>query len=277
MADSGLQFGPRLVSHPTGALRAVMLARPSRAIEDARPLPGEPNAILSRALAELDVFASTLRYFNCAVSLIDGLSRDPWACALADLAVIFENGAVMMRPSAMRRRSEIAVFVNELERRDIPIAGHIAAPALIGGSDVLMMGDCAFIGRSDRNNALGRTGFTQIAQAHGLRAVEVQLFEKNASLRAVAGAVASDTIVFAQGGLDPAAFEGFKTIAVEHEQSLGAGVLNLGEHHVLADIRFPRCSDRLRAAGTTVEAIDLYDYSRVGITPSMLVIDLKRI
>jgi hypothetical protein len=33
----------------------------------------------------------------------------------------------------------------------------------------------------------------------------------------------------------------------------------------------------LRKAGTTVEVIDLYDFARIGLTPSMLVADIKRV
>jgi hypothetical protein len=35
--------------------------------------------------------------------------------------------------------------------------------------------------------------------------------------------------------------------------------------------------DTLRKGGVVVEAIDLYDFGRIGISPSMMVLDLKRI
>jgi dimethylargininase len=161
--------------------------------------------------------------------------------------------------------------------RDIPIAGHIAAPGLIDGSDVLMAGNTAFIGVAKRNNALGRSGFAQIAKAHGFNVVEVRLAETVPSLRAVAGIVAADEVVLAPSDrVDHAAFSGFKVHVAARDDEFGAGVLNLGDRHVLADIRFPRVIDMLRKAGTTVEAIDLYDFARVGLTPSMLVADVKR-
>jgi dimethylargininase len=278
MQTANVSFGPRLIGKPTGALRAAVLVSPPKAIEEARPVPGEPNAFHPRAFAEQGILANTLRYFGCEVTLLDPHTNDPHASAVVDAAMLFENGAVMMRPSSMTRRPESAWLEGEFEKRDVPIAGHIAAPGLLDGSDVLMAGNTAFVGAGRRSNALGRAGFAQIAKAHGFSVVEVKLAQDVPSLRSVAGIVASDAVVLAQPDkLDHTAFDGFKISIADRGHDLGAGVLNLGDHHVLADVRFPRVIDMLRRSGVTVEAIDLYDFSRIGITPSMLVLDIKRV
>jgi|SRR5579884_1316439 len=278
MHTTNVSFGPRLIARPTGALRAAVLVAPSPAIEEARPLPGEPNAVHRRAAEQQNILIKTLAYFGCDATLLDAHTTDAYASAVVDATIVFENGAVMMRPSAMSRRPEVAWLENEFMRRDIPIAGHIAAPGLIDGSDVLMAGNTAFIGVTKRNNALGRSGFAQIAKAHGFDAIEVRVADTVASLRAVAGIVAADEVVLAPPELiDHAAFAGFKTYLTQRGDEVGAGVLNLGDRHVLADIRFPKIIDTLRRAGTTVEVIDLYDFARIGLTPSMLVADIKRV
>ncbi len=278
MHSTNVSFGPRLVAHPTGALRAAALVAPPPAIEEARPLPGEPSAIHGRAVAEQSILIKTLEYFGCEVTLLGAHTSDPYASAVVDATIVFENGAVMMRPSSMSRRPEVAWLESEFEKRDIPIAGHIAAPGLIDGSDVLMAGNTAFIGVTKRNNALGRAGFGQIARAHGFSVVEVRIADTAPSLRAVAGVVAADTVVLAPPNqIDHLAFKGFKIYAAPAGEELGCGVLNLGEHHVLADIRFPKVVDLLRKGGNVVEAIDLYDFGRIGLCPSVLVADLKRV
>ena len=273
-----VSYGPRLVAHPTGALRAAVLVAPAPSIENARPLHGELNAIYGRARAQQEILAKTLRYFGCDVTLIEGPSSNPYASAVVDAAVVFENGAVIMRPSSMTRRPESAWLEGEFVTRDIPIAGHISAPGLIDGSDVLLAGNVAFIGVSKQSNSLGRNGFAQIAKAHGFEVREVQLRDPSgAPLRAFAGALASDSVVLAPpASIDHAPFSDFKIFTAPLGHERGAGVLNLGEHHVLANVRYPAVIDVLRRGGITVEAIDLHDFGRVGIAPSMLVLDLKR-
>ena len=278
MHTSDVSFGPRLVADPTGALRAAVLVAPPEAIERARPLPGEPNAVHGRALAQHNVLIKTLEYFDCDVTRLEPHTNDPYASAVTDAAILFENGAVMMRPSSMARRPEVAWLENAFEQRDIPIAGHIAAPGLIDGTDVLMVGNTAFVAAGARSNAAGRGGFAQIAKAHGFDVVQVRLAHGVSALRAVAGVVANDAVALAPPQyLDHAPFAAFKTFVTQSDERLGAGVLNLGNHHVLADLRFPNVVSMLRKAGTVVEAIDLYDFARVGLTPSMLVADLKRV
>lgn len=272
-----IDFGPHLIASPTGALRRALVVMPTRAIEDARPLPGEPNAIESRARNELAVLAKTLRFFGCEVIELQSQSLDPLASSIVDAAIVFESGAAIMRPYAMKRRSEAAWIEHEFERIDVPIAGHIATPGLLNGSDIVFAGKRAFIGVSSRSNAFGRSGFAGIAQAHGFEAIEVELDPTVPSLRSVCGVLSATHVVLADERLDRAAFKDLSIIRVDRGDELGAGVLNIGERHVLADVRFPRVIDALRESGTRVEAIDLYDFGRIGLTPSVLVLDLKRV
>lgn len=278
MTTAHTSWGPRLVAHPTGALRTALLVTPPESIELARPLPGEPGAVLERARTQHEILIKTLRYFGCEVLVLEAHTRDPYASSIADAATVFENGAVILRPSSMTRRPESAWLEAQLHQLDVPIAGHISAPGLLDGSDVLMAGNTAFIGVAKRSNQLARSGFAQIAKAHGFAPVEVKLAPGVPSLRSVAGVVAADTLVVgAADSLDHAAFAGFKTLVTARGQELGAGVLNVGEHHVVADVRFREVNDMLRKAGIVVDALDLYDFTRIGIAPSMLVLDLKRL
>jgi N-dimethylarginine dimethylaminohydrolase len=277
MSGQAVHFGPHLIASASGALRRALIVMPSPAIENARPLPGEPNAVHSRARAELEVFAKTLRFLGCDVVELQSRSLDPLASSVADVAIVFESGAAIMRPSSPARRAEAAWIEEEFDQHDVPIAAHLSAPGLLDGSDVVLAGKTAFIGVSSRGNALGRDGFARIAQAHGFSPVEVRLAANVPSLRAVCGVLSEDALVIAPERLDRAAFADFKTVAVERGDEFGAGVLNVGHHHVIADVRFPRVIDALRESGTRVDAIDLYDFGRVGLSPSVLAIDLKRV
>lgn len=269
-------YGPRLVAHPTGALRSVAMVAPPVAIQNARPLEGELNAIHVRACAQQEVLIRTLRHFGCATTLLQAQTADPFASAIADTAIVFENGAAIMRPSAMTRRPESAWIEAQFALHDVPIAGHISAPGLLDGSDVLLVGETAFVARSPRSNALGRNGFAQIAQAHGFRVTEVTLTQNAPPLRAVAGALAHDTVAIAPRYVDAGAFAGFRTVSIEADER-GAGVLNVSDHHVIADMRYPRAAAAIRKAGIAVDAIDLHDFGRIGISPGMLAVDLKRV
>jgi N-dimethylarginine dimethylaminohydrolase len=260
-------------------LRAALLVAPAPAIATARPLQGEPSANYERAKLQLEILTKTLKFYGCEVTVLAPHGDEAFASAAGDVAVTFEDGVALMRPAALSRRPEIERMEHEFGRLDIPMAGHLVAPGVLGGNDVLLAGNTAFVAVSKRSNALGRAGFAQIARAHGFAPVEVRVSESVPALRAVASAVASDAVVLAAQHVDRAPFAkaGFKTIVLEHGEDLGAGVLAIGEHHVLADVRYSRSVNLLRRSGIHVEAIDLYDFGKIGITPAMLAIPLKRI
>jgi dimethylargininase len=276
MTERHVAFGPRLVSSPTGRLRAALLVRPSPNIENAAPLPGEPGTVYPRALEQHAVFCATLEYFGVEAIPVDPRGADPYEASAGDAAVAFEDGAVMMRLSALSRRAEVDRMEVEFARIDVPLAGHIDAPGLLDGTDVVLAGTTAFVGAGARGNELGRSGFEKIARSHGYRVVEVKLADGVPALRAVASAVAADTIVVGAGKADAAAFDGFKTILIDPAEAQAAGVLVLDDRHVLADIRYRTALTAMRRAGVTVEAIDLYEFGKLGMTPSMLTLALRR-
>jgi dimethylargininase len=276
MAQTQVKYGPRLVGHPTGTLRAALLVRPNPEIEAVRPLQGEPSAIYRRALDQHGILVEMLKYFGVEVTVIDPPDTAPFAPAAGDLAVCFENGAALMRPSSLDRHAEVDAIEKHFAHIDVPLAGHIAAPGLLDGSDVLLAGNTAFIGITKRSNAIGRQGFAQMARANGYTPVEVKVREDVRSLRTVANAVASDTIVVAADRLDETAFAGFKLIRLERGEEFGAGVFPLGERRVVANMRFRTSLDQLRKAGIAVESIDLYDFGKVGLVPANLILALKR-
>lgn len=271
-----IHFGPRLVGTPTGKLRAALLVRPSVSIEAAQPIAGEPGAVYSRALEQHEILRRTLAFFGVETIVLDSHSDDPFETAVADAAITFEDGAMIARPSAMSRRGEADRIAAEFAKIDVPVAGHVSAPGLFDGSDVVLVGKTAFVGSGARGNALGRSGFAGVAQAHGYAVIEVNLTPDAPPLRAIVGALASDTVVIAREFVDASAFVDFKTIVLERGEAMGAGVLCVGEHHVIADVRYRSALAQMRKAGIVVEGIDVYDFEKVGITPSMLALALKR-
>ena len=275
-AKHAVHFGPRLIGTPTGTLRAAVLVKPSRAIEKIKPRQGEPGAVAAWALEQHAILCKTLEYFGVETIVLPAHGDDGYETAAADAAVAFEDGAMVMRPSAMSRRAEADRMTAEFSRIDVPLAGHIAAPGLLDGGDVLLAGETAFVGSGNRGNALGRSGFSQVATAHGYRVVEVALAPGVPALRSVASAISKDTIVLAADKVDHTAFAGFKTIVLERGEDLGAGVLALGDHHVIADLRYRTALTTMRRAGLVVEGLDLYEFCKIGVTPSMLALALKR-
>lgn len=268
--------GSGLIGTPTGRLESAVLLRPNASIERATAIAGEPGTIYDRALEQHAVLCATMEFFGVETIVLDSRAGDPYETNVGNAAIAFADGVVLMRPAEMARRPEADRLQSELAILDVPIAGHITGPGLLDGNDLILAGETAFIGVGARGNESGRRGFAELARARGYRTVEVKLAPGVASLRTVAGAVAKDTIVVGGDKADVSAFAGFKTLVLARGEEAAAGVLCLGERHVIADVRYRTALGQMRRAGITVEAIDLYDFTKIGITPSMLALALKR-
>lgn len=276
MTHPVVDFGPRLIGTPTGTLRAAVVVRPSRSIERAATLNGEPGIVYTRALEQHATLVRTLRFFGVEVRVTEARGDDPYECAVADGAALFENGAVIARSTSMSRRAESERLAAEFAKIDVPIAGRITPPGLLDGSDVLIVDKTAFIGVGKRGNAIGRAGFAEIARAQGYSVVEVAMAPDVGSLRSVASALDGETLVVAPDKLDAEAFSGMRTIVLERGEELGAGIIGLGDRHVIASVRYRTALLALRRAGITVEGIDLYDFEKAGISASLLVLPVRR-
>ncbi len=269
-----------------GALRAVLLVPPTPALAAVRPVHGESNAIVERAREQFAVYKSRLAAAGVACSdLDDGIAAQPLC---ADLALVFAEGAFLMRPSDLRRRGEIVALEATLARAGVPVVGRIEAPGLLDGGDVVRAGDTLYVGVARQRraevgipafvhgNALGREQLAAYARTQQLRVVEVPINADVLRLRSVASLVDEETLVYAPGVLDGSVFRGLKLVEAPRGEDYGAGVLALGPGRVLANVRFRLTTPLLRKAKIAVESIDLWEFGKLGITPSLLALALNR-
>jgi len=282
------QLQAPFVRSDVGRLRAALVVKPSPALAGVQPTHGESHAIGERALEQFAVFTNRLAAHGVAATVLESSVAAPLAALSADAAVFFQDGAFLMRPSDPKRRSEIAAVEAALVAAQIPIVGRIVAPGLLDGADVLLAGDVAYIGvprmrRSEigipaavHGNVLGREQLAAYVATRNMRAIPVAINTDVRRLRAVASLVDAQTLLFAPGVIDGSAFTGLRLLEAPRGEDYGAGVLALGPGRVLANVRFRKTLPLLRKAKIAVDAIDLWEFGKIGATPSLLALALKR-
>jgi dimethylargininase len=269
-------------------LLGVVVVPPTQAIETVAPTHGEANAIAGRAAEQFDVFLGRLGAAGVKVVQVEPDPAAPLSWACADCAVLFEGGAFLMRPSDVRRRAEVAILEDVLDRANVPVVGRIEAPGLLDGGDVLLAPQTLYIAQSTarqgeigipaalHGNALGRAQLAEFARSRQLALVEVAVAGEVTRLRSVASFVDARTVLFAPGLVDASAFVGLETIEAPRGEDCGAGVLALGNRRVIANLRFRETIPLLRKAKIAVDAIDLWEFGKIGVTPATLALAIKR-
>jgi len=272
-------------------LAAALLLRPASGIESLPSLQSEPGAIYPRAIEQFDGLVTALKQCGVQSVVLDAPPDDGPAAAgvvAADLAVVLPKGAIVMRPSDPIVRAQVARVEAALEKAGVPVIGRIDAPGLLDGGDVLVGPDTLYVGvphdrasrtgiaRGPHGNEFGRRQLAAIAADAGLKVVEVGIASDVARLRAVAAFVDRATVVASPRIVDVAAFGSIECIDAPDGEEYGAGVLAVGPRRVLANVRFRLLFAALRRARVAVDAIDLWEFGKVGVTPSLLALALKR-
>jgi dimethylargininase len=271
------------VSHDAGALAGALVLRPGLAVERLTPIAGEPSPIADRAQAQHAVLVRTLRDRGVAVTELPSEPNAPSASLLADCAVLFSDGALVMRPAQVERRHEAAVIEAALGALGIPVVGRIEAPGLLDGGDVIVAGETVYVGvvrgpqgQRQRSNALGRAQLEAFAARTGRSVVEVPMAAGVPHLRNVFSVVGATTAIVASEQVDLSGVRGLTVVDVPRGEEFAAGVLPLGERRVLANLRFRESLAMMRKAKIAVEAIDLWEFGKAGAGVFSLVLAVKR-
>ncbi len=263
-------------------LTAVLVARPSAAVDQLLPIKGEPSPIASRAQEQHDILVRTLRDRGVTVHEMGHATESPTRSLVADCALLFPDGVVLARPSHIERRGEVAEVERHLVELGIPVVGRIEAPGLLDATDVAIAPGRVFVGvpRDNpglrrRSNALGRKQLEAIATQQGYAVVELPVASDVARLRDVFSVVGTELAIAAPDRVDVSAC-GLRVIEVPRGEELAAGVLTFGERRVVANLRFRQSIALMRQAKIGVEAIDLWEFGKAGFGPFALALPVKR-
>ena len=142
-------------------LRAALLVAPSASLAARRPLQSESNSIPERAEEQHALLAARLAAHGVGVRLLPE-SGAALGSLCADAAVMFPDGAFVLRPSELNRRGEVVTIEAALQSLGVPILARLASPGLLDGGDVMFSGDTVYLGvATSRASEIGLPGWSR--------------------------------------------------------------------------------------------------------------------
>lgn len=160
-------------------LRTVLVRRPDAAfaVSDPKRWGYSSTPDLRRAEAEHDALVSMLRESGVKVWYDESTQAGRAdAIFVHDPAIVTDRGAIILRMGKELRRGEEASMAANFEKRGIPIAGSLRAPATAEGGDLLWIRpDWLAVGQGFRTNGEGLRQLTDVLKASGVRTDPVPL------------------------------------------------------------------------------------------------------
>ena len=220
---------------------------------------------LARAPIDLDLaraqhaeYEWALVEAGCTVRRLHAGDGMPDSVFVEDIAVVFDELAVVTRPGAVSRRAEVPAVADALARyRDVK---YIDAPGTLDGGDVLVAGTQVFVGLSTRTTRDAAAQLRRMLSPHGYTVCEVAVSD---CLHLKSAVTALDeTLLLANPEWIPRdAFDGFDVVTVDAAEPWAANALRLRDR-VIFPTAFPRTADRVRARGIRVHVLDATELAK---------------
>ncbi len=190
----------------------------------------------------------------------------PDAAFVEDVAVVFEEVAVICSMGVASRRGETAAVEAELAKYR-PVA-RVSLPATIEGGDVLQLGSQVFVGLSDRTNKAGVKALRHLLSRFGYEVIPVQV-TSCLHLKTACTPISRRSLLANPAWVDLGPFSEYNVVTVPEEEPWAANALLLGDL-VVVHSGFPRTEKLLRDLEFEVVSLDLSEFIKAEAGPSCL-------
>jgi dimethylargininase len=211
---------------------------------------------LARASAQHAAYCAALTAAGARVSVLPALTDYPDSCFVEDTTVILPEMVILTRPGAASRQGEVAKIALHLPD-DRPHV-TVAAPGIVDGGDVLVVGKDIFIGLTLRSNAEAVAQFAQATARFGYRVTGVPV-AKALHLKTAVSSLADDLVLVNTEWLDPGIF-GRRHIASAPGEPFAANSLTVGNtvFHAMGEATL----GRIAAAGFDARFLDISEFAK---------------
>jgi dimethylargininase len=198
---------------------------------------------------ELEAYVAALSAAGVAVETLPALEAFPDSLFLEDPALVFPDGAIVLRPGAPSRLGEAIAIGSELRRRFDRVLE--LTDGFAEGGDILNTDDEVLIGLSARTNEAGAAGVIALLDQLGRRGRIVQTPTGVLHFKTDCSLLDDETILATARLAASGVFEGHRVLLTPEGEEAAANSLRVNER-VFVGRDFPRTAELLTKAGYAV-------------------------
>lgn len=191
-------------------------------------------------------YVAALRGVGVAVDLLEPAEDYPDSIFVEDAALVFGNGAILLRPGAPSRAGEAALLSPVLDRHFSTVLeleeGHV------DGGDILVSPDAVIIGLSHRTDRIGAEALMALLSSLGRRTIIAQTPTSILHFKTGCGMIDEETIITTPGMRDCPAFGGLRLVTTPDGEAGAANILRIG-NRVLIGEQWVRTRDLIEKLG----------------------------
>jgi dimethylargininase len=213
---------------------------------------------LDLARAQHHAYETALRELGCEVISLPPEADLPDSVFVEDVALVFDEVAIITRPGADSRKPEIKSIARALQ--PYRTLCFIEAPGTLDGGDVQCVGQTVYIGLSSRSNQSAVEQTQQILAPYGytVKGVEVT---GCLHLKSAVTQVSQDTLLINPAWVDRSIFGDMKFIEVDESEPSAANAVWIDDA-VIYPSSFPKTRRCLEDAGLHLKIVDATEVAK---------------
>lgn len=203
-------------------------------------------------------YEAALRDLGCEVISLPPEPDLPDSVFVEDVALVFDEAAIITRPGADSRKPETESIAQALT--PYRMLYTIQAPGTLDGGDVLRVGKTVYIGLSSRSNqaAVEQTQKFLAPYGYTVKGVEVT---GCLHLKSAVTQVSEDTLLINPAWVDQSIFRAMKFIEVDESEPSAANAVWIDDA-VIYPSSFPKTRRRLAEAGLRLKVVDATEVAK---------------
>ena len=222
------------------------------------PELGKPD--YEKALLQHAAYIKALEQCGVDVTVLPANEAYPDSCFVEDVAVVTKRCAIITNPGAASRNGETAGIIETIQAFYSDIE-YIRAPGTLEGGDVMMVGDCFYVGRSARTNAEGIRQFGEILAKYGFSCVEVPL-EKVLHLKTGVNYIENNNMLVSGEFVDKECFAAFNHIVIPECEAYAANCIWMNGT-VIVPAGYPSVLEAVQKAGYPTLTVDTSEFRKI--------------
>ena len=210
---------------------------------------------------EHQAYVAALRDAGLAVEVLPALEAWPDSVFVEDPALVFPEGAILLRPGARSRLGESDEMRDALARH-FDCVLELGGDEHADGGDVLVTRKIVFIGVSRRTSRKGAEALREKLHAFGRQARIVETPSSCLHFKTAAGLLSEDTIVATAPMADSGIFAGLRILPVPEGEEAAANLLRVNDFVFVGEC-YPRTIELLAKEGFAIVPLPVDEIAKL--------------
>jgi dimethylargininase len=206
-------------------------------------------------------YVAALRDLGLSVDVLPPLEAFPDSIFVEDPALVFPQGAILLRPGAPSRAGERGSMRVALARYFESVV-ELDENEQADGGDVLVTPETAFIGLSKRTTRTGAEALARHLRALGRNARIAETPAGILHFKTASSLLDETTILCTPAMAQSGVFEGFRLVITPPGEEAAANALRVNDTVLLGD-RFPRTAELIRGLGLSVKTLAVTEIAKL--------------